>query len=109
MVEYPGRYTWTLEPAGRVCGPQRRPFVVLLVPVAPGNRAHRDTIRSTWGSVRTVLGKNVTTLFMLGRPSGDTAQDTQRRVSTGDTAQDTKRRDIYRKNLHLLGEISKML
>lgn len=74
-VEYPHKYNFIInEP--QLCA-EERPFVVLVVPVAPRNRAHRDIIRSTWGSESKVLGKVVRRFFLLGRQTGEAAQQLQ--------------------------------
>ncbi|KAK6300724.1 hypothetical protein J4Q44_G00288220 [Coregonus suidteri] len=57
------------------------PFLVLMVPVAPGNLAARDAIRRTWGTETLVQGKKVQTLFMLGLPGGSGAQELQEKVN----------------------------
>ncbi|XP_049419908.1 beta-1,3-galactosyltransferase 2-like [Epinephelus fuscoguttatus] len=69
VVEYPYEYHFIInEP--KKCE-QQKPFLVLMVPLAPSNRAHRDIIRSTWGSESLVLGKMVQLFFMLGLHSGE--------------------------------------
>ncbi|CAL8404030.1 unnamed protein product [Boreogadus saida] len=58
-----------LKPKEEKC--QRlRPFLVLMVPVAPHNRAHRDSIRQTWGKESSILGKTVSLFFLLGLAKG---------------------------------------
>ncbi|XP_060938857.1 beta-1,3-galactosyltransferase 2-like [Limanda limanda] len=44
----------------------KTPFLILMVPVAPGNLEARDAIRQTWGNLNLVQGEVVVTLFMLG-------------------------------------------
>uniref|UniRef100_A0A3Q3IPQ1 Hexosyltransferase n=1 Tax=Monopterus albus TaxID=43700 RepID=A0A3Q3IPQ1_MONAL len=56
------------------------PFLILMVPVAPGDVAARDTIRKTWGGEKQVLGKLVKTLFILGLPGGADAQQQQEKL-----------------------------
>ncbi|KAM4612422.1 beta-1,3-galactosyltransferase 1-like [Polymixia lowei] len=58
----------------------KTPFLVLMVPVAPGNMAARDAIRKTWGNETLVQGELVQTLFMLGLPGGEGAQQLQEKV-----------------------------
>ncbi|XP_054472341.1 beta-1,3-galactosyltransferase 2-like [Anoplopoma fimbria] len=78
LVEYPSEYHFIInEP--NTCE-QQNSFLVLIVPVAPKNRAHRDVIRSTWGGERVVLGKTVTLFFLLGQHSGDGAPQVQEQV-----------------------------
>ncbi|XP_062391476.1 beta-1,3-galactosyltransferase 2-like [Sardina pilchardus] len=52
---------------------RQKPFLVLMVPVHPGNEWARDAIRSTWGNETVVQGKVVTTLFLLGSLHPDVA------------------------------------
>lgn len=83
MVEYPYEYHFTInEP--KKCE-QEKPFVVLIVQVAPRNRAHRDVIRSTWGSERRVQGQTVTLFFLLGMQTGDDAQQVHQQLMTEST------------------------
>lgn len=63
-IAYPRNYTFVIDDTP-VCK-STRPFLLLVVPVAPSNRAARDAIRETWGSQKRVLGQRVETLFMLG-------------------------------------------
>ncbi|KAF0022313.1 hypothetical protein F2P81_025419 [Scophthalmus maximus] len=72
LVEYPHQYHFRInEP--QTCEEQK-PFLVLMVPVAPHNRAHRDIIRSTWGGESSVLDKVVKLFFLLGRHRGEGAE-----------------------------------
>ncbi|XP_029316019.1 beta-1,3-galactosyltransferase 2 [Cottoperca gobio] len=72
VVEYPYEYRFIInEP--KKCE-QQNPFLVLIVPLAPYNRAHRDIIRSSWGSEILVLGKVVKLFFLLGLQNGEGAQ-----------------------------------
>ncbi|KAL1005742.1 hypothetical protein UPYG_G00063400 [Umbra pygmaea] len=57
------------------------PYLVLMVPVAPGNPTARDAIRSTWGNETMVQGKKIQTLFMLGLPGGERAEEVQKEVN----------------------------
>lgn len=83
LVEYPYEYHFTInEP--KKCE-QEKPFVVLIVQVAPRNRAHRDVIRSTWGSERRVQGQTVTLFFLLGMQTGDDAQQVHQQLMTEST------------------------
>lgn len=66
-VAYPGNYNFILDNAA-ICE-SASPFLVLMVPVAPLERAARDAIRETWGRQNLVLGRRVITLFVLGLPS----------------------------------------
>ncbi|XP_034399343.1 beta-1,3-galactosyltransferase 2-like isoform X2 [Cyclopterus lumpus] len=64
FVSYPSQYSITVDEPHRCL--QERPFLVLMIPVAPNNREARDTIRNTWGKETTVLGKVVSHYFLLG-------------------------------------------
>lgn len=67
-VSYPGNYSFVMDDTP-TCK-NTTPFLLLVVPVAPGNREARDTIRKTWGGEKQVLGRPVETLFLLGLPGG---------------------------------------
>ncbi|XP_029018381.1 beta-1,3-galactosyltransferase 1-like [Betta splendens] len=75
---YPRNYHFIMDNT-EVCN-TRKPFLVLMVPVAPNNVAARDAIRQTWGSSSLVQGKVVLTLFLLGLPSGADFQQQQEKV-----------------------------
>ncbi|KAM8895167.1 beta-1,3-galactosyltransferase 1 [Spinachia spinachia] len=78
LVEYPSEYRFVInEP--QACERQEA-FLVLVVPVAPGNRAHRGVIRSTWGSEGSASGKIVTVLFLTGLPGGEEAAQIQEQL-----------------------------
>ncbi|XP_067087586.1 beta-1,3-galactosyltransferase 2 [Osmerus mordax] len=47
---------------------ERSPFLVLIVPVAPGDRDSRDAIRKTWGSKNLIPNMDILTMFFLGMP-----------------------------------------
>lgn len=69
VVEYPHEYHFIINEPQKC--EQEKPFVVLMVPVAPLNRKHRDVIRSTWGSVSSASGQTVRLFFILGLQVGD--------------------------------------
>ncbi|XP_058486005.1 beta-1,3-galactosyltransferase 1-like [Solea solea] len=69
LVEYPYQYHFIMNEPQK-CAVQK-PFLVLVVHVAPQNRAHRDIIRKTWGSESVVLDKVVTVFFLLGLYTGE--------------------------------------
>uniref|UniRef100_A0A4W5M3L8 Hexosyltransferase n=1 Tax=Hucho hucho TaxID=62062 RepID=A0A4W5M3L8_9TELE len=77
-VEYPHDYSFILDEPEK-CREQN-PFLVLMVPVAPYNREAREAVRSTWGSERQVLGKEVRLFFLLGLPSGEETEQLQEKV-----------------------------
>ncbi|XP_061880168.1 beta-1,3-galactosyltransferase 1-like [Entelurus aequoreus] len=64
IVAYPHPYRFILNQAKKC--EEQKPFVALVVPVAPHNRQHRDIIRRTWGGQTLVSGKVVTLFFLLG-------------------------------------------
>ncbi|XP_041654066.1 beta-1,3-galactosyltransferase 2-like [Cheilinus undulatus] len=64
FVAYPGKYHFTLDEPNRC--QQERPFLVLIIPVAPHNSEARDAIRNTWGKETLVLGQRVSHYFLLG-------------------------------------------
>ncbi|XP_078139362.1 beta-1,3-galactosyltransferase 1-like isoform X1 [Centroberyx gerrardi] len=78
FVEYPYEYHFIINEPNKC--EQQKPFVVLMVPVAPHNREHRDIIRSTWGSESTVLGKVVKLFFLLGLHPGEGAEQIQQQL-----------------------------
>ncbi|KAJ3614965.1 hypothetical protein NHX12_018534 [Muraenolepis orangiensis] len=66
-LAYPSNYHFILDDT-EVCR-SNTPYVVLVVPVAPGNRKARDAIRKTWGNETLVQGELIQTVFLLGLPS----------------------------------------
>lgn len=78
LVEYPYKYDFIINEPHKCV--QQKPFLVLVVPVAPNNRAHRDIIRSTWGSERLVMDKIVELFFLLGRQSGGETEQLQEQL-----------------------------
>ncbi|XP_062250568.1 beta-1,3-galactosyltransferase 2-like [Platichthys flesus] len=70
---YPHPYGFIMDEPHR-CR-QERPFLVLMIPVAPHNRGARDVIRMTWGKNTTVQGHVVSYYFLLGlSEEGDGAE-----------------------------------
>ncbi|KAM3876850.1 beta-1,3-galactosyltransferase 2-like [Diretmus argenteus] len=78
LVEYPYHYKFIMNEPEKC--KQQKPFLVLVVPVAPHNREHRNTIRSTWGGERLVLGKVVNLFFLLGLHIGEGAEQIQQQL-----------------------------
>ncbi|KAM4749935.1 beta-1,3-galactosyltransferase 5-like [Anableps anableps] len=70
---YPHNYQFIMDNT-EVCK-INRPFLVLMVPVAPKDISARDAIRATWGKDHVVQGKVVYTLFMLGLDWGIDVKD----------------------------------
>ncbi|KAI5088901.1 beta-1,3-galactosyltransferase 2-like [Silurus meridionalis] len=68
-VAYPHRYRFIVDQP-ELCR-QHKPYIVIIVPVAPKNLEARDAIRSTWGNESLVQDKDILVLFLLGLPSGD--------------------------------------
>ncbi|KAF3693569.1 Beta-1,3-galactosyltransferase 2 [Channa argus] len=64
FVAYPHEYRFIIDEPNR-CR-QERPFLILMVPVAPQNIEAREVIRNTWGKDTTVMGKVVSHYFLLG-------------------------------------------
>uniref|UniRef100_A0A672KF53 Hexosyltransferase n=2 Tax=Sinocyclocheilus grahami TaxID=75366 RepID=A0A672KF53_SINGR len=68
-VAYPQNYRFILDQPKKC--EQQKPFVVIIVPVAPQNVEARNAIRITWGSEELVWDKLVLVLFLLGSQSGN--------------------------------------
>ncbi|CAL8352874.1 unnamed protein product [Merluccius merluccius] len=64
FVEYPHEYHFIINEEEKC--EQLRPFLVLMVPVAPHNLVDRETIRRTWGKESLILGNVVSLFFLLG-------------------------------------------
>ncbi|KAG2471342.1 beta-1,3-galactosyltransferase 2-like [Polypterus senegalus] len=56
------------------------PFLVLMIPVAPQDRAARDAIRKTWGYERLLPGVKIVRLFYLGLPPAEQGMSLQHEV-----------------------------
>ncbi|XP_023188038.1 beta-1,3-galactosyltransferase 1-like isoform X3 [Xiphophorus maculatus] len=78
LVEYPYEYHFTINEELK-CR-QEKPFVVLIVQVAPRNRAHRDIIRNSWGSEKLANNQVVALFFLLGMQTGDDAEQVHRQL-----------------------------
>uniref|UniRef100_A0AAY4AI93 Hexosyltransferase n=2 Tax=Denticeps clupeoides TaxID=299321 RepID=A0AAY4AI93_9TELE len=74
-VAYPHTYSF-VQNEPRRCG-EEKPFVVLMVPVAPQDQEHRSAVRRTWGSEKVVTDKVVSLFFFLGLPSVDGSEKIQ--------------------------------
>lgn len=68
-VAYPQNYRFILDQPEKC--EQQKPFVVVIVPVAPENFEARNAIRITWGSEELVRDRVVLVLFLLGSRSGN--------------------------------------
>ncbi|KAM7015881.1 beta-1,3-galactosyltransferase 2-like [Tautogolabrus adspersus] len=78
LVEYPYEYHFIINEPNKC--EQQKPFLVLIVPVAPQNRAHRDIIRSTWGNETLVLDRVVNLFFLLGKQHREGAEQLQEQL-----------------------------
>ncbi|MED6261982.1 hypothetical protein ATANTOWER_012914, partial [Ataeniobius toweri] len=77
-VAYPRTYRFIMDDTP-TCKTSH-PFLILMIPVAPADVAARDTIRRTWGSEKLVLGQLVETVFIVGLPGGNNANQQQERL-----------------------------
>lgn len=77
-VPYPCTYHYILDES-ETCQ-KDKPFLVLIVPVAPNNREARDAIRTTWGSEKMVMDKVVSLFFILGQPRHEGREECQQKV-----------------------------
>ncbi|KAK7137197.1 hypothetical protein R3I93_017312 [Phoxinus phoxinus] len=68
-VAYPQNYRFILDQPEKC--EQQKPFVVVIVPVAPENFEARNAIRITWGSEKLVRDRVVLVLFLLGSRIGN--------------------------------------
>lgn len=64
LVEYPNKYNFIINEATRC--QELKPFLVLMVPVAPQNKEDRQIIRDTWGAQKVVSEQKVALFFLLG-------------------------------------------
>ncbi|MCI4383201.1 hypothetical protein PGIGA_G00023560 [Pangasianodon gigas] len=78
FVAYPCPYRYILNESERC--QNEKPFLVLMVPVAPNNREARDAIRTTWGSEKMVMDKVVSLFFVLGQPGHEGREELQQKV-----------------------------
>ncbi|XP_036393969.1 beta-1,3-galactosyltransferase 2-like [Megalops cyprinoides] len=67
-IQYPREYHFILDEPEKC--QDHQPFLVLVVPVGPHNRAARDAIRRTWGNESLMPGIVIRRLFLLGLPGG---------------------------------------
>ncbi|KAK7175719.1 hypothetical protein R3I93_000094 [Phoxinus phoxinus] len=72
-VAYPNNYSFVINEPEKC--QKENVFLVLMIPVAPGNMAARDAIRSTWGTEKLVADKIISVLFLTGLP---TSQDSEK-------------------------------
>ncbi|XP_041839343.1 beta-1,3-galactosyltransferase 5-like [Melanotaenia boesemani] len=78
FVAYPRNYTFIMDET--LTCKTTTPFLILMVPVAPSDVPARDAIRNTWGKKKVVLGRLVETLFVLGLPGGNDAEQQQEQL-----------------------------
>ncbi|KAL7395252.1 hypothetical protein ABVT39_013154 [Epinephelus coioides] len=74
FVAYPHRYRFILDEPHRCW--LEKPFLVLMIPVAPHDREARDAIRNTWGKETAVLGRVVSHYFLLGLSKEEDSTET---------------------------------
>uniref|UniRef100_A0A667ZJN1 Hexosyltransferase n=1 Tax=Myripristis murdjan TaxID=586833 RepID=A0A667ZJN1_9TELE len=77
-LAYPRNYHFIMDHT-EVCK-AKAPFLVLMVAVATSDTSARDAIRRTWGNETLVQGELVKTLFLLGLPGGDDAEQKQQKL-----------------------------
>ncbi|KAM4595459.1 beta-1,3-galactosyltransferase 1-like isoform 1-T1 [Fundulus diaphanus] len=77
-VAYPRNYRFIMDdtPTCKTTSP----FLILMIPVAPGDMAARDNIRRTWGGEKLILGQLVEIIFIVGLPGGHNANQQQERL-----------------------------
>ncbi|XP_052395833.1 beta-1,3-galactosyltransferase 1 [Carassius gibelio] len=68
-VAYPRKYKFIIDQP-EICKLQK-PFVMIMVPVPPGDVEARSGIRRTWGREKVVGDKAVVVLFIMGLHSGN--------------------------------------
>ncbi|KAM9460601.1 beta-1,3-galactosyltransferase 1-like isoform 1-T3 [Clarias gariepinus] len=78
LVAYPCKYHYILNESERC--QNEKPFLVLMVPVAPNNRESRDAVRTTWGSEKMVMDKVVSLFFLLGQPGHEGREEMQQKI-----------------------------
>ncbi|XP_060742936.1 beta-1,3-galactosyltransferase 2-like isoform X1 [Tachysurus vachellii] len=77
-VAYPCVYHFIINESKRC--ENEKPFLVLMVPVAPYNREARDAVRNTWGSEKMVMDKIVRVFFILGQPGPEGREELQQKI-----------------------------
>uniref|UniRef100_A0A8C2G9I5 Hexosyltransferase n=1 Tax=Cyprinus carpio TaxID=7962 RepID=A0A8C2G9I5_CYPCA len=77
-VAYPRKYKFILDQPN-ICE-QQKPFVVVMVPVPPGNAEARSGIRRTWGGEKVVGDKVIVVLFIIGLHSGNDEETLQEQL-----------------------------
>ncbi|XP_062845414.1 beta-1,3-galactosyltransferase 2-like [Trichomycterus rosablanca] len=77
-VSYPHQYNFILDHPDK-CS-QHKPFMVVMVPVAPHQTEQRIAIRKTWGNDSAVRDGQVLVLFLLGLPSENDSKTDQKRI-----------------------------
>ncbi|KAI5088902.1 UDP-Gal:betaGlcNAc beta 1,3-galactosyltransferase 2-like, partial [Silurus meridionalis] len=76
-VAYPYKYRFIVDQPQKC---QHKPFLVVIVPVAPNEVMERDSIRNTWGNEKLIRERYAMVLFLLGLPSGKNAELQQARI-----------------------------
>lgn len=93
-VAYPRNYKFIMDDTP-TCK-KTTPFLILMVPVAPSDVAARDTIRSMWGNEKLVLGQSLETVFIIGAPVGDGAEQVQEKLRQ----ENLQHHDLIQSNFH---------
>ncbi|XP_073701040.1 beta-1,3-galactosyltransferase 2-like [Garra rufa] len=78
-VAYPRKYKFIIDQPN-ICEEQK-PFLVVMVPVPPGDTNARNGIRMTWGGEKVVEDKVVVVLFIMGLNNEGTLQEQLRNES----------------------------
>ncbi|XP_035291430.1 beta-1,3-galactosyltransferase 2-like [Anguilla anguilla] len=74
----PSTYRYVLNQPEKCRG--KKPFLVLMVPVAPGDRSSRDAIRATWGQEGLIPDVVVTRIFFVGLATGEQGPRVQKEL-----------------------------
>ncbi|XP_060715416.1 beta-1,3-galactosyltransferase 2-like [Tachysurus vachellii] len=90
-VAYPYKYNFRLDQPEKC---QHKPFLVIIVQVAPKDVMERQAIRNTWGDEKLVQEKHVVVLFLMGLPSGSNAEIQQDRIHQ----ENLRHRDLLQSN-----------
>ncbi|KAL1251159.1 hypothetical protein QQF64_018955 [Cirrhinus molitorella] len=77
-VAYPREYKFIIDQP-KICEEQK-PFIVVMVPVPPGDTDARNSIRMTWGREKVVEDKVVVVLFIMGLNSENDEGTLQERL-----------------------------
>ncbi|XP_056615577.1 beta-1,3-galactosyltransferase 1-like [Triplophysa dalaica] len=93
-VAYPRNYKFIIDQQ-HICE-QKKPFMVVIVPVPPNNMEVRNAIRKTWGGETFFGDKVVLVLFLLGSRSGTDEETLQDQLQK----ENQQYRDLLQSNFH---------